>query len=635
MALQFLGDTSTTTANNINNSSIVNNNSTGLNGFSPTPSATTVAGSDGVRGECRLDATTTTVVSNGVSEGDISVNGSCKSPNNNVTDLTSMEKDHSDEEKQRLTQQPSSPTSEADQPKSSSRPTEESEEQVEQNPSSSTSSPSSASPESTSHSTSPSEKEPPSTTVGESALTATPSTSKGKMTSAKKTGPRGTRGIHHPSAQARSHTGGAATGATAPVPEFPLRIVVQSDMVGAIIGKSGSTIKEITQSSKARVDVLRKDATGTPDKVIAIYGTKEHCSAACLKIMQIVHEEAKNLNKNPEEFPLRLLAHNSLIGRIIGKSGGTIKRIMEETGTKISVQANMFDPLNYALPERVIVIRGDLENASKAEIEISTKLRTCYESDFGPFGLASPLMMAPPHLAMMPPLPPPSGPSSGGRGGEGHRGSYGHHPAATGYPGYPHTAPYVPIPSAAGLFHPSYAAYPGSPGQPLSPAGAVGSFFPPDTAKYTATIFVPGNAVGAIIGSGGQTIREMMNSSGAVIKVAQSPKEKDDRSERRVTVIGNQDAQWKAQVQIFKKVVIDLDRGGASSGEASPLKVEIYVPSTQVGRIIGKGGSTVRELQKLRKVQIKLPEPGDQAMAGEPETPVTITGDFYGCIVSN
>lgn len=37
------------------------------------------------------------------------------------------------------------------------------------------------------------------------------------------------------------------------------------------------------------------------------------------------------------EVPLKILAHNNLIGRIIGKNGNTIKRIMETTDTKITV----------------------------------------------------------------------------------------------------------------------------------------------------------------------------------------------------------------------------------------------------------------------------------------------------------
>ncbi len=113
------------------------------------------------------------------------------------------------------------------------------------------------------------------------------------------------------------------------------RILVLSDMVGAIIGRSGGTIRQITQQTRARVDVHRKENAGALEKVITIYGNPENCSHACQKILEVMQQEANNTNRG--EIPLKILAHNNLIGRIIGKSGNTIKRIMEQTDTKITV----------------------------------------------------------------------------------------------------------------------------------------------------------------------------------------------------------------------------------------------------------------------------------------------------------
>ena len=44
--------------------------------------------------------------------------------------------------------------------------------------------------------------------------------------------------------------GQKVTAAGGRVIDFPLRVLVQSEMVGAIIGRSGQTIKEITQQSR-------------------------------------------------------------------------------------------------------------------------------------------------------------------------------------------------------------------------------------------------------------------------------------------------------------------------------------------------------------------------------------------------
>lgn len=60
------------------------------------------------------------------------------------------------------------------------------------------------------------------------------------------------------------------------------------------------------------------------------------------------------------------------------------------------------------------------------------------------------------------------------------------------------------------------------------------------------------------------------------------------------------------------------------------LTVEIVVASSQVGRIIGKGGQNVRELQRVTGSLIKLPEqPPPAGAQPDHETTVHIVGPFY------
>lgn len=40
-----------------------------------------------------------------------------------------------------------------------------------------------------------------------------------------------------------------------------------------------------------------------------------------------------------EDIPLKILAHNSLVGRLIGKEGRNLKKIEEDTGTKITISS--------------------------------------------------------------------------------------------------------------------------------------------------------------------------------------------------------------------------------------------------------------------------------------------------------
>lgn len=463
-----------------------------------------------------------------------------------------------------------------------------------------------------------------------------------KMTQSKKTVSRGRFASHsagdhnrHAMHQHRSSTGTVGAGIGSRQPDFPLRMVVNTDMVGAIIGKSGGTIKDITRESKARVDVLRKDNSGAVDKVICIFGSPDHCSKACLKIMQVVQQEALHLEKNPSDFPLRILAHNSLIGRIIGKSGATIKKIMETTETRITVSANIFDSSNMTLPERVITITGNsIEAACAAEEQISSKLRSCYENEYALASMIPPVMPGfPPtvHSGMHGMLPPHQQSGREGRSG---------HPSFGG-PFYGH------LNAAAALLHnPSAFAAFGShhhshhPG-PLSPS----SIGPPlhDTTKVSVNIYVPAYAVGGIIGPKGTTIREIIQMTGANVKVPQlkGPQTGDvypGSGERKVTVVGSQEAQWRAQFHIFKRVLVDSVSPNIPI--ESTLRVEMMVPSSQVGRIIGKNGQTVRELQRLTHAQIKLPEPSEEgsstaSTSPDAETPVSITGDFYSAWVSH
>lgn len=74
------------------------------------------------------------------------------------------------------------------------------------------------------------------------------------------------------------------------------------------------------------------------------------------------------------------------------------------------------------------------------------------------------------------------------------------------------------------------------------------------------------------------------------------------------------------------------EEGFVAGADDVRLTVEIMVPSSQVGRIIGKGGQNVRELQRVTGSVIKLPEQG--ASSQEDETTVHIIGPFFSVQVS-
>uniref|UniRef100_A0A4W5LGQ9 K Homology domain-containing protein n=1 Tax=Hucho hucho TaxID=62062 RepID=A0A4W5LGQ9_9TELE len=74
--------------------------------------------------------------------------------------------------------------------------------------------------------------------------------------------------------------------------DFPLRMLVPTQFVGAIIGKEGLTIKNVTKQTQSKVDIHRKENVGAAEKPITIHATPEGCSSACRMILDIMQKEA-------------------------------------------------------------------------------------------------------------------------------------------------------------------------------------------------------------------------------------------------------------------------------------------------------------------------------------------------------
>ncbi|XP_078571822.1 insulin-like growth factor 2 mRNA-binding protein 2 isoform X31 [Branchiostoma floridae x Branchiostoma japonicum] len=359
--------------------------------------------------------------------------------------------------------------------------------------------------------------------------------------------------------------------------DFPLRMLVPNVMVGAIIGKGGQTIRTITGATKAKVDVHRKENIG-PEKPITIYGSADSCSEACRKIVEIMQQESVATGQSTddetsdppssEDVPLKLLAHNSLVGRLIGRNGTTLKKIMQDSGARITI--SNFQELTLYNMERTITILGTLDDQCKAEKLIMQKLRVSYDADM------QNIMTEPNAMQTNPAM----------------------------FPG-------ILPPAAAALAMQQQMQQP----QP----------------SEKSDLWVPGGVVGALIGPGGQNIRSASRQANATIKIAPADQSAQGQAERKVSITGSPDAQWKVQYWVFSKVGQEGYAGSdvveGYTGNNVVLRAEIPVPSNMVGRIIGKRGASVQGLQKNTSARIEVPrnKQGDE----NGEVPVTIVGNFY------
>ncbi|XP_067678893.1 probable ATP-dependent RNA helicase DDX43 [Haliotis asinina] len=145
----------------------------------------------------------------------------------------------------------------------------------------------------------------------------------------------------------------------------------------------------------------------------------------------------------------------------------------------------------------------------------------------------------------------------------------------------------------------------------------------------TTKMYVEESFVGRIIGKGGSKIRELQDSSGANIKVNRNLTED---GQVLVVLSGSDEARTQAEDMIkeltesFNGLSAGNNRGsrgrsgwgrsedswgssadnGNKSWGTSSEKTEIYVDQSCVGRIIGKGGSKIRELQDESGAGIKV-----------------------------
>ncbi|KAG7505148.1 insulin-like growth factor 2 mRNA-binding protein 1 [Solea senegalensis] len=348
--------------------------------------------------------------------------------------------------------------------------------------------------------------------------------------------------------------------------DIPLRLLVPTQYVGAIIGKEGATIRNITKQTQSKIDVHRKENAGAAEKPISIHSTPEGCSSACRMILEIMHQEAKDI-KTIEEILLKILAHNNLVGRLIGKEGRNLKKIEQDTNTKITISS--LQDLTLYNPERTITVKGSLEASAQAEMEIMKKLREAYENDIAAMNQQT------------------------------------------------HLIPGLNL-GALGLF-------PSSSNMPLPPPGNSGSGAPygfgaPE--QETVYIYIPAQAVGAIIGKKGQHIKQLSRFAGASIKIA--PAEAPDAKQRMVILTGPPEAQFKAQGRIYGKL---KEENFFGPKEEVKLETHIKMAAAAAGRVIGKGGKTVNDLQNLTAAEVVVPR--EQTPDENDQVIVKIIGHFY------
>uniref|UniRef100_A0A8D1EY91 Poly(rC) binding protein 3 n=1 Tax=Sus scrofa TaxID=9823 RepID=A0A8D1EY91_PIG len=189
-------------------------------------------------------------------------------------------------------------------------------------------------------------------------------------------------------------------------PPVTLRLVVPASQCGSLIGKGGSKIKEIRESTGAQVQVAGDMLPNSTERAVTISGTPD-AIIQCVKQICVVMLEAytiqgqyaiphpdqltklhqlamqqtpfpplgqtnpafPGLDTSPPASTHELTIPNDLIGCIIGRQGTKINEIRQMSGAQIKI-ANATEGSS----ERQITITGTPANISLAQYLINARL---------------------------------------------------------------------------------------------------------------------------------------------------------------------------------------------------------------------------------------------------------------------
>jgi len=142
----------------------------------------------------------------------------------------------------------------------------------------------------------------------------------------------------------------------------PIRCLLPGDAIGFIIGKAGATIKQITDETGARIDLIKEnDAPHTlSDKICIIQGSEEGKKGALRMILQKLWLAQSFTEKDPAVMVLMVPQNGA--GGIVGARGAIITDICTHTGSEI----NMGKDAIVGLRDRPCAVTGQLHQVLEA-----------------------------------------------------------------------------------------------------------------------------------------------------------------------------------------------------------------------------------------------------------------------------
>eukprot|EP00057_Strongylocentrotus_purpuratus_P012396 XP_011666870.1 PREDICTED: heterogeneous nuclear ribonucleoprotein K-like isoform X1 [Strongylocentrotus purpuratus] len=319
--------------------------------------------------------------------------------------------------------------------------------------------------------------------------------------------------------------------------QVTFRLLVSSNKAGGVIGKGGQNIKRLRSEYNATVNI--PDSSG-PDRVLQIVANSRENGLDIIKeLIPLIREEVSPFSDgeaDPYTTTLSVLVQTSQVGAIIGRGGSKIKELRQSTETKVKVLQECLPysterrvQINGA-PDAVLLAIGEIYvTCSEAPIKGSVLLYDPSQQDpsggygWNQGGFGDSMGGGRGGMGMR------GGRGMGMRGGRGMgmRGGRGGRVGGGGQQGG------NPIFGSGGQAYGGGGAY-GSGGNDGGFAGEA----------TTTQVTIPNDLVGAVIGRGGERIRNIRSRSQAEIEIANPLPEAEDRV---ITIRGTQEQVSHAQ----------------------------------------------------------------------------------------
>ncbi|KAJ8472188.1 hypothetical protein OPV22_026531 [Ensete ventricosum] len=152
-----------------------------------------------------------------------------------------------------------------------------------------------------------------------------------------------------------------------------LRVLCPSDKIGRVIGKGGSTIKSIRQSTGAKISVDdTKD--DTDECVITVTSTESTNDVKSAAVESVLLLQEKINDQDSDCVNIRLLVPSKVIGCLIGKGGSIITDMRKKTKAIIYISKGE-KPKQAAPDNELVEVSGEVGKLRDALVQIILRLR--------------------------------------------------------------------------------------------------------------------------------------------------------------------------------------------------------------------------------------------------------------------